>query len=574
MTYIYYDEKVYDVEVDGQTTKVGGFYRLNMLGGGGGGNYVTVKLDNGTTQERSYMDGQSIIFMLKTFDASNQIGAKMFGEEIMKDREGALADLSKAEKAAKSQGKTLSDAEKYLIINDYISTHARLDMEFMMGSQGLKSKEKAEDPYLSTIKQALSQNADYNSLPDAQKDYMIEGIENMWKTNQIGSLGMGQGLCISYVNAFSYLVQCMRSDVYKNSDGSWKKYTEVNYVKDANGNYQQSTDAPYIVDNVDSVLNAFASTFGEGQYATSDHYWNTVRANGKWYNVDTNYADAFISSMKQTRGEVDGSLSHLPFMFCESDWIKLFGEEHFVSIDSKYSKLTTDDSLEHTWFSYANGPVSIGDDGYYYSYDSTDTFKLLNQASSGFGSFGSMNKESMTPEYKICKRNYGGADDSTDMTELIAFAASDSKDETVGTTVYNPSTKKMEKNDELTALYEKMLQEMEIYPAIAITGSLYNGKFYFNLSNCIMSYDIKTGAVEKIKEYNSVAASRDWTKALGCDAFTITDGASKADISVENHPLTSLAVIDGQMHTAVATNYALISSPGWRYFPDIMGCHR
>ncbi len=566
LTYIYYDPEVYDVEVNGETAKVGGFYRLNMLGGGGGDGYVTVTLADGTQQERSYMDGQSIIFMLKTFNASNQIGAQLFGEGIMEDRQGALTEIAAAEQAAASQGAALSDAEKLLIINDYISTHARLDMEYMLGSQGLNSRDEAVDPYYDTIHAALSQNPDYVSLPDDQKAYMIEGVENMWKTNQIGSLGMGTGLCISYVNAFSYLVQCMNSDIYQNADGSWKSYTEVNYIQNEDGTYEQSVDAPYVVDVVDSVLNAFATTYGEGQTATSDHYWNAVLADGTWYNVDTNYSDAYISSMLMTRGEVDGSLNHLPFMFCEADWINLFGEEHFVSIDSMYSDLTTDDSLEHTWFSYANGPVSIGSDGFYYAYDSTDTFELLNSA----GSF-NIDQEAMTPKYKICKRSYGLADDSDAMTELIAFAVSDSSDASAGTLVYNPSSGAMEKNDELTALYEKMVDEMEIYPAIAITGSLYDGKFYFNLSNCIMSYDIASGEVEKVKEYNTVSAARDWTKKLGCDAFTITADAANADITVENHPLTSLAVIDGQMHTAVATNYALISTPGWRYFPDIMG---
>ncbi|MDO4617674.1 MAG: fibronectin type III domain-containing protein [Lachnospiraceae bacterium] len=566
LTYIYYDPEVYDVEVDGQPAKVGGFYRLNMLGGGGGSGYVTVSLADGTTQERSYMDGQSIIFMLKTFNASNQIGAQLFGEGILEDRQGVLTEIATAEQAAAAQGAVLSDAEKYLIINDYISTHARLDMEYMLGSQGLSSRDTAVDPYYDTIHGALSQNQDYISLPDDQKAYMIEGVENMWKTNQIGSLGMGTGLCISYVNAFSYLVQCMHSDIYQNEDGSWKNYREVNYIQNEDGTYEQSAEAGYVVDVVDSVLNAFSQTYGEGQYATSDHYWNTVLSDGTWYNVDTNYSDAYISSMLMQRGEVDGSLNHLPFMFCEEDWINLFGEEHFVSIDSMYSDLTTDDSLEHTWFSFANGPVSIGSDGFYYAYDSTDTFELLNSASSF-----NIDQEAMTPVYKICRRDYGLADTSDAMTELIAFAVSDSSDAAAGTTVYNPSTDSMEKNEVLTALYEKMVQEMEIYPAIAITGSLYEGKFYFNLSNCIVSYDISTGAVEKVKEYNTVSAARDWTKKLGCDAFTITNDAASADITVENHPLTSLAVIDGQMHTAVATNYALISTPGWRYFPDVMG---
>lgn len=578
LCYIYYDEKVYTV--DG--VNYAGFYRLNMLGGSSEGDFVTVTLADGTKEERSYMNAQGLYVMLFAFDLSNRYGAQIFGDEIKKDVEAVAAEVQNAKKAANGK---LSEAEMLLIVNDYICEHAKLNIDYMMASAaGFVAEEEAVNPYLNTVQSDLKkQLQDSGKFTQEEIDQMLptlcEGIFNMWETNQIGCLGNGRGLCISYVNSTNYLVQSLHPEIYKNADGSWKSYTEVNYKSstDANGKvtYTESTDAGYIIDTVDTVINAFAKTYGQSQVATSDHYLNAVKVDNKWYYIDTNYVDAYVESMMLNRGEANGSENHLLFMYCEDDMKTLFGEEHFVSIDGLYSELAVNDDMEHTWFSYINGAVSVGDDGFYYAYDSTDTFADLNNAGGDMSAIMNViNMDTMTlsvkdllaanrtaPSYAIAKRAFGGKDTDASMTKLVDFKTAAEG----GTTVLQNG--KAVVNDELTALYEQFLHEQQKYPSIAISGGLYNGKYYFNLSNCVMSYDIKTGEVARVKEYNTVGAKRDKTVAVGANAFTVTK--SNPDLTVENHPISAMSITDGVMSVAVATNYAMISTPGWRHFADL-----
>lgn len=72
----------------------------------------------------------------------------------------------------------------------------------------------------------------------------------------------------------------------------------------------------------------------------------------------------------------------------------------------------------------------------------------------------------------------------------------------------------MEENELLTTLYAAHTEQAEIYPSIAITSAYYNGKVYFNLSTCILSYEIESGNVELEKQYTTTYGLRDTTNAF------------------------------------------------------------
>ena len=101
----------------------------------------------------------------------------------------------------------------------------------------------------------------------------------------------------------------------------------------------------------------------------------------------------------------------------------------------------------------------------------------------------------------------------------------------------------------------------EKFPSVAISGSVYNGVFYFNISNCILSYDLSTGEVAKVMEYNKVSAHRDLSVALGGMGFSVVpDDSEDVDLTVYNNPIASMTIKDdGNMYVSVATNYGWIS---------------
>ena len=51
-----------------------------------------------------------------------------------------------------------------------------------------------------------------------------------------------------------------------------------------------------------------------------------------------------------------------------------------------------------------------------------------------------------------------------------------------------------------------------IYPALVHSTALYDGKLYFNVNNAIYRMDPTIGAVEEVKEYNTVYGGIKLTK--------------------------------------------------------------
>lgn len=401
---------------------------------------------------------------------------------------------------------------------------------------------------------------------------MTTGVINYWEGTQFGAFGMGTSVCLGYSRAFSYLVQCLDKDIYLKDpskgydskktvtadDGTtsevcdnWKTAKELYYGSDGK---TLDINAGYTVDLVRISFQSNVTMYGEEQEDFgSDHYWNAVKVDGKWYYVDPCYTDVYTEVMSRDRVETDGDMNHVFFLFSDTDARKLY-QGNFSVLRSLYQNEATDTTYEKAWMARAASNVYYADGYAYYMYDSTDLFDRVSSTS--------MNQSQKAAEYKIVRHkltNKDTGDGDSDYETLINFTdkKNDDDDDTF-VSVLNKDGK-MEKNDLLTKLYAQFVDEQSIYPSIGLTAALYtDGKIYFNVSNDIVSYNPADGAVAVVKEYNTVSAKRDNTKLFGGMAFTTTDEKS-ADFTVTNHPIAGLTVKGDELVVSIGTNFAFIS---------------
>ena len=401
---------------------------------------------------------------------------------------------------------------------------------------------------------------------------MTTGVINYWEGTQFGAFGMGTSVCLGYSRAFSYLVQCLDKDIYLKDpskgydskktvtadDGTtsevcdnWKTAKELYYGSDGK---TLDINAGYTVDLVRISFQSNVTMYGEEQEDFgSDHYWNAVKVDGKWYYVDPCYTDVYTEVMSRDRVETDGDMNHVFFLFSDTDARKLY-QDNFSVLRSLYQNEATDTTYEKAWMARAASNVYYADGYAYYMYDSTDLFDRVNSTS--------MNQSQKAAEYKIVRHkltNKDTGDGDSDYETLINFTDKENDDDDDTFVSVLNKDGKMEKNDLLTKLYAQFVDEQSIYPSIGLTAALYtDGKIYFNVSNDIVSYNPADGAVAVVKEYNTVSAKRDNTKLFGGMAFTTTDEKS-ADFTVTNHPIAGLTVKGDELVVSIGTNFAFIS---------------
>ena len=401
---------------------------------------------------------------------------------------------------------------------------------------------------------------------------MTTGVINYWEGTQFGAFGMGTSVCLGYSKAFSYLVQCLDKDIYlidpdktdaydskktvTADDGStsevcdnWKTAKELYYTDG-----KLDTSKNYTVDLVRISFQSDVTMYGEEQEDFgSDHYWNAVKVDGKWYYVDPCYTDVYTEVMSRDRVETDGDMNHTYFLFSDTSARKLY-DGNFSSLRSLYENEATDKTYETAWMARAASNVYYADGYAYYMYDSTDLFDRVNSTS--------MNQSQKAAEYKIVRHkltNKDTGDGDSDYETLINFTDKENDDDDDTFVSVLNKDGKMEKNGLLTKLYAQFVDEQSIYPSIGLTAALYtDGKIYFNVSNDIVSYNPADGAVAVVKEYNTVSAKRDNTKLFGGMAFTTTDEKS-ADFTVTNHPIAGLTVKGDELVVSIGTNFAFIS---------------
>lgn len=394
---------------------------------------------------------------------------------------------------------------------------------------------------------------------------LAPAVINYWEGNQIGALAIGKSVCLGYSKAYAYLVQASHPEIYGKNGAStdmskadnWKEAKDL-YTFSSDGK-KVNTDGNYSVDLVRITFKANVTMYGETQPDfNSDHFWNAVKVDGKWYYVDPCYTDCYSEVMTRDRVETDGYMNHMYFMFSDTTTRNLY-DGYFKELNTAYKDVATDKTYEDAWFARAKSDVSSDGTNMYYVYDSTNLIKRLNNSKQDQTTTSKEDTKYKLVSHPITNKDSGDGD--TDYTTLIDFTykPDSNKDDTV-VQVRNPETKKMETNDMLTELYAKHAEQADIYPSIAITCAQYEGKLYFNLSNYILSYDLTSGKVATVKKYDTVYGKRDKTNAFGGMSFALVNSADGADFTFRDHPIAGISLkSDGKLYVSVATNLAYIS---------------
>lgn len=394
---------------------------------------------------------------------------------------------------------------------------------------------------------------------------LAPAVINYWEGNQIGALAIGKSVCLGYSKAYAYLVQASHPEIYGKNGAStdmskadnWKEAKDL-YTFSSDGK-KVNTDGNYSVDLVRITFKANVTMYGETQPDfNSDHFWNAVKVDGKWYYVDPCYTDCYSEVMTRDRVETDGYMNHMYFMFSDTTTRNLY-DGYFKELNTAYKDVATDKTYEDAWFARAKSDVSSDGTNMYYVYDSTNLIKRLNDSKQDQTTTSKEDTKYKLVSHPITNKDSGDGD--TDYTTLIDFTykPDSNKDDTV-VQVRNPETKKMETNDMLTELYAKHAEQADIYPSIAITCAQYEGKLYFNLSNYILSYDLTSGEVATVKKYDTVYGKRDKTNAFGGMSFALVNSADGADFTFRDHPIAGISLkSDGKLYVSVATNLAYIS---------------
>lgn len=247
------------------------------------------------------------------------------------------------------------------------------------------------------------------------------------------------------------------------------------------------------------------------------------------------------------------------------------GKPHYsyTKTDNKNEKRYTDTCYEDTWFTSICSPIYF-DDNYFYYVDTTTNQNLYNDmrrqqaengdsGSSGSGSSGDksqmqqfmkkmQNQGPDTLEARPRNANYyirkedsssssGGMNFSMssftktdDPYDIILMYYNDLKETSSNFndddsnakvlaeagTIYKIDTSATDKHTKVeNNLNTECLADAaakRIYPALVHSTALYDGKLYFNVNNAIYRMDPTTGAVEEVKEYNTVYGGIKLTK--------------------------------------------------------------
>ena len=471
----------------------------------------------------------------------------------------------------------IKDAEENGVAPDSSKPDEKVTVEQM--TQNIMATEKIADLNDDGENEATANEA-IEAYCEQAATGMTDGVIDYWEGSQFGALGMGTSVCLGYSKAYSYFVQCLDKTTYliNPEDGFDHKKTETQDGKEVQvcDNWKRAEDlyynesgnidinAGYTVDLVRITFESEVTMYGHKDPSfASDHYWNAVKVNGKWYYVDPCYTDVYTEVMSRDRVETDGDMSHAYFLFSDTSARSLYsgnmkkdenGNED-SALKTLYKDEATDKSYETAWMSRAASNVYYKKDGEdiyaYYLYDSTDLFSRASSMSN-----------TKSTEYKLVRHKLTGTDGTdgdNDYETLINFTDKVNSDDTDTFVSVVNKDGKMEKNEALTKLYSQFVDEQSIYPSIGLTAALYGNKIYFNVSNDVMSYDLSSGEIETVKEYNEVSAKRDRDKLFGGMAFTTCD-KDNADFTVNNHPIAGLTIKeDGTLVVSIATNFAFIS---------------
>lgn len=225
---------------------------------------------------------------LRTQFYENAIHQIVYKKALNKDEDTATdEEKAKAQKTADDyleQNKKAieDDPDAYVRTNfsesvaDELKTQAD---DFIKGAEeeGVEVDPEKNPGVKMTVEQITQQKL--NDIIDEAVTGMTTGVVNYWEGSHIGAFGMGTSVCLGYSKAFSYLVQCLDTNVYlKNPEGgygweNWKKAEDLYYT---NGKLDITKN--YTVDLARISFQSNVTMYGEEQKDFgSDHYWNAVK---------------------------------------------------------------------------------------------------------------------------------------------------------------------------------------------------------------------------------------------------------------------------------------------------------
>ncbi len=522
-------------------------------------NQINTQIEEAATQMTMYLyavsTAEGMKYMAENDGATEEEMAAHVQEFMAANTEAILADSN------------------YLATNypEYAETAISVATQYIASEDGQKAVADTKATLMDTPVADLGGLTPNEAIPvyiDQAAQGLTTGVLGYWEGNHIGALASGASVCMGYAKAFAYLVQYMHPEIYGTSADAdmreasqWKGLNDGIYVYDEETGNVVAGEGTYVVDMVRITFQAAVTMYGEPQPDfSSDHFWNAVKVDGKWYYVDPCYTDVWSEVMMRDRVETDGAMNHTYFLVSDNSLRNMLDGNYDAEtgIRTLYEDLADNTDYEDSWIARVNSNVYSDGSYFYYMYSSTDLITMMEEYNSSEGNFQDMDLENYeNPDLKIVRHQITGTDAGTDgdtnYETLIDFTSGDSVQ------VWKDGQPTGD-NAMLTELYNQFVTEQDIYPSMSITPVYYNGKVYFNLSNCILSYDIATGDVAKVKEYNTVYTKRDDTVAFGAMAFDMVNSAEEADFTFQNHPIAGMALKDdGQLYVDIATNLSYIA---------------
>ena len=419
---------------------------------------------------------------------------------------------------------------------------------------------------------------------------LVDGIFGYWEGSLIGALTQFKSVCLGYTGALAFLDQCMHADYYT-TDGnyknptSWKNTRELYFDKNGKLDIMKG----YTADHIRIVFDAEVSMFGDVQpNFSSEHFWNACRIGNDWYYNDCCYSDVYAEVMIRDQVPADGSMNHLYFLMSHQTMAEMF-EGNYSELDTFYADKSKNTQYESSWFVRSCSDSSSDGENFYYMYDSTNLlgmYRLMKEMEAddgndngGFNQSDMQNWQKMSamrnPNYGVVKHPVtapdikdgvdvngdptNGADDNFTYLVQLNYKPDDNSDETYAR-VWVPSQNAYVKNDMLTEAFAAWQEMSEIYASAALSADYYDGVIYFTVANAIFAYDLKTGDVKCVKQYDAVVyGNKDKSIKLGGEGFTVT--TQKTDYPVYNAPLAGLLIDDatGNINVSISTNYSYIS---------------
>lgn len=429
--------------------------------------------------------------------------------------------LAARDEALKGIDDSMTDLQKCLVLHDYLATHAVFDMDTLVNYQ---NEEKKSDPITMTPFGALLYGK-------------IDGLNGC--------------VCLGYATTYTYLIQSAFPEIYKDENNNFKSYEEVI------DSGQDMVD--FVMIKYDCDVTEVGITHGEGGFEgrfNEPHYYNVVKLDGQWYNVDVCYDDIKTEAMTQYRVETDGNLSHMYFLVSE-ETIKDWYDGYYEYIDTLHgtdsAEPCNNSQYEDAWFANIDSPISYDDEYWYYVESQFSDRDMMNDEDGISSQIGNMDDEQLAEMMK----------DNGDQMKIRPRTAGDLSEEE-GTVLFDygkGDVTGLKTNETTEGVLEEDcdddIQMNTIYADLTHSLSLYNDTLYFNLDNKIYMYNLEDGTVTQLKEYNTVYAYSNGTPFTGSSFYITNAQDENLKYTINNHPLAALCIKDdGIMYVSVATSYS------------------